>query len=389
MSQPLQGLRVLDLTRLIPGGVCTMMMVDLGADVIKIEDPNGGDYARWMGPQIDGQSVFFRATNRGKRSMILNLKDVRGQDVLKKLVEGADVLIEGFRPGVMARLNCDEATLRQINPRLIYCSLSGWGTDGPYADMGNHDLNYVSLAGLTAAMETPQVMGGQMADIAGAYIALSGILAALLRRERTGEGGYVDASLAESALPFALYNWVEALLMAGMGGSPYPNGRGTLSGGQACYRVYTTRDGQHVALGALEEKFWHNFCNAVERPDLIEGYLDPSRQKYLITEVSEIFLMQTADEWEAELGAVDCCFTRVTPTGQIADDAHFRARNLLGIFEDGTPWMRSPVRLSDSQPLIENMIPGYGVHTGAVLSEAGFSATDIEALASAGIIRQG
>ena len=159
MTHPLDGIRVLDLTRLLPGGVATMMLADMGADVIKIEDPDGGDYVRWMGPQIDGQGVYFRMNNRNKRSMVVNLKVEEGQAILKKLVAKAHVLIEGFRPGVMARLNCDYETLKAINPKLVYCSLSGWGADGPYAQMGNHDLNYVSIAGMTTAMESPQVMG--------------------------------------------------------------------------------------------------------------------------------------------------------------------------------------------------------------------------------------
>lgn len=365
MSHPMDGLRVLDLTRLLPGGVCTMMLADLGADVVKIEDPNGGDYARWMGPQIDGQSVFFRMNNRSKRSVIINLKDTAGQERLKTLVKDADVLVEGFRPGVMARLNCDYDTLKAINPRLVFCSLSGWGADGPYAQHGNHDLNYVSVAGLPGGMAQPQVMGGQIADIGGAYIAVSGILAALLRRERTGEGGYVDTSLAESALPFALYSWVEGLTM---GVKP---GAGTLTGGQACYHVYETQDGRHVSLGALEEKFWTNFCNAVDRPDLIENYLAPSRQTTLIATLTDLFKSKSTADWEAQLGDADCCFTVVKHPQEIADDPHLQARGMLGTFEDGTPWMRSPIRISDSDPHIVNEVPDYGEHTESILSDEG------------------
>ncbi len=361
MSQPLAGVRVLDLTRLLPGGLCTMMLADLGAEIIKVEDPNGGDYARWMGPQIDGQSVFFRMNNRNKKSIILNLKESDGQAMLKKLVENADVLVEGFRPGVMARLNCDYETLKKINTKLVYCALSGWGADGPYAQSGNHDLNYVSSAGLTGFMENPQVMGGQVADIGGAYIGVAGILAGLYRAATTGEGGFVDTSLAESALPFAMYNWVEAKTM-----HTQP-GKGVLSGGIACYRVYETKDGRHVSLGALEDKFWRNFCNAVARPDLIDGYLDPDEQDTLIQTVSGIFKSKTLAEWNAHLGAVDCCYSPVKTSDEIENDPQLQARGMLGTFDDGTAWMRSPIRISDSTAEISNIVPDYGEHTDEIL----------------------
>lgn len=374
MSHPLEGIRVLDLTRLLPGGVCTMMLADLGATIIKVEDPNGGDYARWMPPTIHDQGVYFRMNNRGKQSIILDLKAAGGQAVLKKLVEGADVLVESFRPNVLARLNCGYDALRAINPKLVYCSLSGWGADGPYVERSGHDLNYVSLAGLTGAMGTPQVMGGQIADIGGAMIGVAGILAALLRRERTGEGGFVEAALAEAALPFALYNWTEALMTGARGGE------GGLTGGLACYRVYPTRDGKHVALGALEPKFWQNFCNAVGRPDLIDNYLDPTRQEYLRVELGGIFTMRTLAEWDQALGSVDCCFSVVNTPAQVSSDPHFTARGMLGQFADGTPWMRSPIRISGSEPTLRNDVPSYGADTRAVLSAAGYSAEEIEEL---------
>jgi len=357
------------------------MMADLGADVIKVEDPIAGDYSRWLGPKIDGQSVFFRMNNRQKRSIIINLKEASGQAVLKKLAETADVLIEGFRPGVMARLNCDYDTLHAINPKLVYCALSGWGVDGPYAQLGNHDLNYVSTAGITGGMETPQPIGGQIGDIGGSYAGLSGILAALFRRERTGEGGFIDISLSESALPFALYGWVEGLVMG------VPGGQGTLTGGRACYRIYRTLDQRYVSLGALEEKFWRNFCEAVGRKDLIEGYTAMDRQPYLIDELRAIFNAKTAAEWDELLGDVDCCFSLVKEPGAIAEDPHYQARGMLGQFADGTPWMRSPVRISASDPQPANLVPGYGEHTRAVLAEFGYSPTEIDALTVSGAVK--
>jgi len=281
----------------------------------------------------------------------------------------------------MQRLGCDYGTLKQINPGLVFCSLSGWGADGPYAHLGGHDLNYVAAAGILGAMETPQVLGGQIADIGGAYIGVSGILAALFRRERTGSGGYVDTSLSESALPFALYNWVEAGVLG------VPGGGGGLTGGLACYRVYHTQDGRAVSLGALEEKFWVNFCNAIERPDLIEHHQQIDKQAYLKTELSGIFETKTAEEWHALLADADCCFMIVRKPSEAHTDPHHSEREMLGYFEDGTPWMRSPVRISESEPSIENIVPGYGTDTTAILTEAGYSVDEITQFKEDGIIR--
>ncbi len=381
MTHPLAGMRVLDLTRLLPGAVCTMLLADLGAEIIKIEDPSGGDYARWMPPLIGGQSIFFRMNNRSKRSVILNLKDPRGAEVLKKLVASADVLVEGFRPGVMERLGVGYEALRAVNPRLVYCALSGWGKNGPYVERGGHDLNYVSLAGLTGAMDAPQPFGGQVADIGGALVGVGGILAALLRRERAGAGGFVDVALAEGALPFVLYAWAEALLLN------TGSGAGNLTGGLACYRIYTTADGKSASLAALEPKFWANFCNAIERPDLLDNYLDAERQPYLRSELGGIFAGRTLDAWNALLLDADCCYAPVVAPGEVADDPHFAMRGMLGRFADGTPWMRSPIHLSDSEPQIENVIPGYGEHTREVLRAAGYSDAELDALTAAGVLK--
>lgn len=359
---PLDGIRVLDLTRLLPGAVATMMLADLGADVIKIEDPNGGDYARWMSPQIGGNSAFFNVNNRSKRSVILDLKAADGPDTLRRLAAGADVLIEGFRPGVLAKFGCDYESLRVVNPRLVYCGLYGWGADGPMAQAAGHDLNYVAMAGLTDAADVPQVIGGQVADIGGAYIAVSGILAALFRRERTGSGGFVDVSMSESALPFNMYNWTEAVTTGMAGGAGY------LTGGLAYYRVYMASDSVPVTLAALEQKFWGNFCTAVGRPEWLAYHGDVAKQPQLIAWVSDLFAGRTSAEWEALLAPADCCFSVVTPLAAVHESTQYTERGALGITADGQPWMRSPIRIDGMLPPL-GAVPGYGEHTGQVLTE--------------------
>jgi crotonobetainyl-CoA:carnitine CoA-transferase CaiB-like acyl-CoA transferase len=370
--------RVLDLTRLLPGGLCTQMLADLGAAVIKIESTDGGDYARWMPPLVDGQGVYFHATNRAKQSAAINLKDARGQAVLHRLAASADVLVESYRPGTTARLGCDYATLKAVNPRLVYCAMSGWGQTGHYAQSSGHDLNYAAVAGLVSAAETPQPPGGQMADIGGAYAAVAAITAALFGRERTGEGAYLDIALFDAALPFVTTQWVAAVT----GGDA-----GALTGQYACYNVYRAGDGEAVALAALEPKFWANFCNAIARPDLVDDYLLPERQRYLLAELAELFAQRPAAEWETLLGGADCCFTRAVPLDGLLTHPQVQARGLLGL-ANSIPWLRSPLRLNDDAPIME-AAPRFGQHTREILRAAGIPDDEIDALLSAGVIAEG
>jgi alpha-methylacyl-CoA racemase len=373
--RPLDSVRVLDLTRLLPGGLCTMMLADLGADVIKIESPEGGDYARWMPPLVEGQGLYFHATNRAKKSVILNLKDARGQAVLHRLVESADVLVESYRPGTTARMNCDYETLQAINPRLIYCAMSGWGQTGPYAQDSGHDLNYISVAGLIGAMGTPQPPGGQMADIGGAYTAVAAITAALFGRVKSGVGAYLDIALFDAGVPFLTAQWVESI----------SGDSGHLTGKYACYNIYRAADGEPVALAALEPKFWTNFCNAVNRPDLVENYLLPERQRYLMPELAEMFAQRSAADWETLLSGADCCFTRVNTPENVLMHPQVQARGLLGI-ANGIPWLRSPIRINDDAP-IHQSAPGFGQHTREILRTAGYADGELDALASDGVIQ--
>lgn len=379
--KPLAGIRVLDLTRLLPGAVCTMLLYDMGAEIIKIEAPNGGDYARWMPPMIDGLGAFFRSSNRGKKSVIIDLKTTQGQSILHKMVESSDVVIEGFRPHVTKRLHVDYDTLKQINPRLVYCSLSGWGQDGPYHNVSGHDVNYVSLNGLLGAQETPQPLGGQIADVGGSYVGVMGILGALLKRVTTGEGNYIDVALSESAMPFGMVAWVESYL------TKRDRGHLSLTGGNAYYRVYTSKDNQSMALGTIEPKFWANFCNAVGKPEWIENYTAPERQPSLIQDLTALFMTKTANEWGALLNNADCCFTQITPPYALADDPHIQAREMVGVTDAGVPWMRSPIRFSDDT-IDLHPAPEYGADTNAILSTFGYSKDELAHLNRDGIIQQ-
>ena len=379
--RPLHATRILDLTRLLPGAVCSMLLRGLGAEIIKIEDPRGGDYARWMPPlHEDGMSLFFHSGNRGKKSVVIDLKSEAGRAILQKLVSGADVLIEGFRPGVMARLGADYETLNALNPRLVYCSLSGWGQTGPLAQVSGHDLNYIASNGLLGAQTDPNTPGAQVADVAGAYVAVMGILAALLKRERTGLGDFLDAALAEAAMPLNYISWIRTCA------SPEQAAGVSLNGDSACYRVYQSADGEALALAIVEDKFWANFCQAVDQPEWIDQHDRPECQPALIAALTEMFGSKSGAEWQNLLEGRDCCFTRVKAPDQLLDDPHWRARGMLGIDEAGLPWMRSPLRLGGDAMDIEPA-PAYGEHTREVLLAHGWDEGEIERLADEGVIR--
>ena len=378
---PLQNTRILDLTRLLPGAVCTLLLRDLGAEIIKVEDPRTGDYARLMPPLIDDMGAFFRASNGGKKSIAIDLKTTAGQAVLHRLLQTADVLIEGFRPGVTSRLGADYETLSAINPRLVYCSLSGWGQTGPYASVSGHDLNYIARDGVLGADLQPTTPGAQVADVSGAYVAVMGILAALLKRQQTAAGDYLDVALSEAAMPLALTAWIEAQTTRA------DDDFISLRGQSACYRVYICADGEPVALGAVEAKFWANFCRAVQRPQWIAQQYDPTRQPALIDEVSALFTSKTADQWSALLADADCCFSRVIAPAQLHNDPQIAARGMAGVDESGVPWMRSPIRLG-GDGLNMRAAPAHGEHTRDTLREIGYSDESIKQLIANRVIRQ-
>jgi len=314
MSQrPLDGLCVLDLTRLLPGAAATMVLANFGAEVIKIEQPGGGDYARSLPPMIDGVGAVFTLVNRGKKSIVLDLKNPGDREAFLRLVDRADVLLEGFRPGVMKRLGLDYQTLGERNPRLIYTALTGYGQSGPYAAMAGHDINYVALGGLldlTGGPDGPPVIPGTpVADMAaGTLQAVIGVLLALAARERTGRGQLVDVSMLDgvvSLLPVAL------ALYAAKGEAPR-RGDQKLTGRYACYNVYRARDGRWLAVGALEPKFWVELCRGLGCEQLAaEQFAEGPRQREMIRELAAIFRTRDAAEWFAQFRDRDACLTLI------------------------------------------------------------------------------
>lgn len=380
MSKALYGIKVLDMSRLLPGAICSLLLADLGADVVKIEDTGAGDYARSMPPYVGEMGAFFRVSNRNKRSLSINLKESAGQEVFHRLVQDADVVIEGFRPEVCQRLRVDYPTLSAINPRIVYCSLSGWGQSGVYKDMSGHDLNYIALHGLLGGMRNPQPLGGQVADVGGAYVGIMGILAALFKRERTKHGDYIDVSLSESAIPFALYQIVEALVMGVKGG------QGSLTGYMAYYDVYLSSDQKPMALAAIESKFWGNFCKAIGQEAWIPRHSNLAEQGALKADLQALFATKSAAEWDALLTQADCCFSLVREAQNILQDPQIQSRSMLGQ-KNGLPWMRSPIRLMNDDSFILGTAPKQGEDSIAVLEESGFSEDFIKELIAAGVIK--
>jgi alpha-methylacyl-CoA racemase len=394
-SHPLSDIRVLDLSRLLPGGFCSLMLADFGAEVLKVEDTGMGDYIRWSPPYYEGaddsaKSALYLALNRGKRSIRLNLKEARGREVLLKLAKEYDVLLESFRPGVLDRLGVGYERLREENPGLVYCAITGYGQDGPLRDRSGHDMNYlglIGLLGLTGEKDGPPIMsGGQIADLGGgALMAAFGIMAALHERERSGKGQLVDVSMADGSL-----SWLALVAARYLADGVVPKrGEPELTGGLLCYRPYACKDGW-VTLGALEPKFWQAWCRGVGREDLIEHQFEaPGSEAH--AEVERIFLERTRDEWREFATHNDCCLEPVLDLDEALDSELVRAREMVvELAQPGaTRAVRQlgvPVKLSRTPGAVEKPGPALGEHTDEVLRSLGYSSDDIEALKKDGVV---
>ncbi|HYN09109.1 MAG TPA: CaiB/BaiF CoA-transferase family protein [Vicinamibacterales bacterium] len=329
MPYPLTGVRVLDFTRLVPGAFATLMLAELGADVIKIEDPRGGDPMRHLPPLLDGRGVYDLLLNRGKKSVALDLRAPESAALLDRLVAQADVVVESFRPATARRLGVAGDQIRGRHPRVIHCAITGYGQTGPYVDRPGHDLNYVAISGvLSLDRPAPTTLPRMfLADIGGgAMNAVVGILAALYGRERSGEGTSIDISMHESALYWLMLPAARELV----DGAHRATGELPTFGGHACYNVYQTKDGEWVALGALEPKFWQAFCRAIGRDDLLNRQLsEGGDQTAVIAEIRRTFASRTRDEWLKFFESHDVALTPVNRPAEALDDPHIAARGAV------------------------------------------------------------
>jgi crotonobetainyl-CoA:carnitine CoA-transferase CaiB-like acyl-CoA transferase len=384
MSNPklgaLDGITVVDLSRLLPGPYCSMILADHGARVIAVED------RRFL---ADG--LFFNLINRNKEHMSLNLKTEEGREIFFRLISSADVLMEGFRPGVVDRLGVDYQSVRKVNPRIVYCSITGYGQSGPFRNRVGHDANYLSYAGILnvngESDRPPSIPGVQIADIAGGGMnAAIGILLALFARERTGKGQYIDISMTDGMVGF-----LPALLFfKQLTGREPERSNGLLFHRYACYNTYETADGKYLSIGAVENRFWKRLCDILEVPEFASLQYDDHRRKEIIDYMRKTFKQKTLDEWEAVLGDHDICWGRVQSLSEVMEDPLFRQREMVVDIEgkDGntSETLGVSVKLSETPGTIRTPPVDFGESTEVILEELGYTDEDIKRLAKNEVI---
>jgi crotonobetainyl-CoA:carnitine CoA-transferase CaiB-like acyl-CoA transferase len=387
MGGALEGVRVLDLTRLLPGAFATALLADLGAEVIKVEAPGSGDPMREYEPKIGGYSAFHWVADRNKRSVVVNLGQPQGRAVVVRMAQTCDIAIESFRPGVADRLGVGESALRGANPGIVYCSMTGYGSDGPLADRAGHDVNYIGLAGtanLSGVDGQPAIPGVQMADLGGALFGVAGMLAALIAAKRTGCGDHVDISLTDAA--FAL-QWVALATYFGDGRTPGP-GAEMLTGGLPCYQIYQCADGRWLSVGALERRFWRNLCAAIDRADLEVTHSDPAA----VPIWRSLFAARPRDAWLGLLGDADACCEPVNDLDEALNDPQLRHRQMVVEQLHPTagllPQVGVPVKLREHPGSVRSTAPILGGDTREVLSEFGFERSEIDELVELGAVQE-
>ncbi|MFB0562474.1 MAG: CaiB/BaiF CoA transferase family protein [Candidatus Lokiarchaeia archaeon] len=388
---PLDGVRILDFSRLMPFNYATLLLADMGAEVLKIEEPILGDYMRWAPPLLKKENATFLMLNRNKKSMKINLKTEKGREIVRKMVEKFDVVFETFRPGVMEKFGLGYEDLKKINPKIIYCSTTGYGQDGPYINKPGHDINYISIAGILGATGrhtgAPVIPGIPISDMNSGVFSALAIVSALLAKERTDKGQYIDVSMTDTVLT---YN----VMHIGTYISGYDVGEeGTLGalGEDAYYNVYETKDGEYISLGNIEGKFWLNFLEIIGREDLISKQFVPKNEaKKILSEIREIMLTKTRDEWLKIMEDVDICVAPVYSIGEVIQDPQLRHRRMFvdveHPVEGKTLQVAFPLKFSETPATIRTPAPIFGQHTEEILKEIGYNEEEIKNLEKEGVI---
>lgn len=393
MTGPLASLKVLDFSTLLPGPFGSMMLADLGADVLRVEAPNRPDMVRFVPPFDDDASAWHRLLNRNKRSLALDLKKPGAVEIVKRLITegGYDIVLEQFRPGVMDRLGIGYETLKVFNPALIYCAVTGYGQTGPYKDRAGHDNNYLALSGIMSHSGRkeggPPPLGVQIADIGGGAMgAVMGILTAVIHRTQTGQGQLVDISMLDMSIA-----WQAHVVSQYLVGDEVADRESWQLNGGSPYDYYETKDGRYLSVGSLEPKFWQGFCTAVNRPDLIPRHFDQSaeNQQQLKAEIRAVILQKTLAEWTAVFAEIDVCVEPVLTIPEMIEHPQTQARHMIVEVpkSDGPSQQQvgSPFKFSETEAAYKSVGGDLGGETTAVLQELGYSAEEIEAMRNDGL----
>jgi len=391
------GIKILDVTRLLPGGYATQYFAELGAEVIKVEDMGAGDYLRELGPSFSDDSTmssYYFATNYNKKSICLDLKTEEGLTIFKQMAKSADIVIEGFRPGTTARLGIDYGSLKEINPALIYCSISAFGQNGPRSQDPGHDINILSLTGFldvngVVKDSKPAIPGTQFADIGSGISSILSIVTALYQRNVTGSGQYLDISMYDVMGTWMLNPYLDYLATSRVS----HKGAELLSGGVLCYHIYETSDHRHLAFGAIEEKFWESICNALGLPELKDEAFTVTREDNIhYIKLKEAIASKPFDEWVPFFKRLNCCVTPVLTTEEVMKDAHFNARQIvekIPLRQNHFPKIRGPLPFSETQIEERNWSypPKQGQQTVEILLENGYTEQQINEFLIKGIVR--
>ena len=392
MAAALEGITVLDFTRLLPGPFCTQLLCNLGAEVIKIEDPKLGDYMRSVPPIVHDVSYPFLMVNRGKRSLSVDLKTPAGQEIVHKLARGSDVVVEQFRPGVMARLRVAYDDLAMMNPRLVYCSFSGYGQTGPYKDLPGHDINFQALAGILGVTtgredKAPAIPGVPIADLASGFNAALAILAALRVRDRTGRGEFIDVSIYDTAVTLMVLGLARFLAT----GEEPVAGETLLTGSFPFYSLYETKDGRWLSVATVEPKFWSRMCELIGAPDLAEKQFKDGAERFQVAQaLADKFRGRTLAEWEALLAMENLPITGVKRVSEVVRDPHVKARGLLPVVDVSGLWklqvIAHPAKHATLETHNPTRVPAKGQDTEEILRSLGYTARQIQTLAKKGVV---